>query len=926
VTTDAVEVGIPPQKARTRAKVTGGASSAVAASSHAACARFRGTDPLITGVTRRKLAEQVGHSKGPQSSIPLLRWMRAVTFERLIRDSRFASEVVTVSVGALGLNRPKSVIVADARVDASGTASILAQAHNSALTYGSATLIHQLAVPFVGLEGENATDARPDFAVVAPKVAGQSGEIDGSWLIVGDAKDYQRIRAKIDDGRLLKGFLQVALGAESAATWTKLPAGMDVHAFGILAVPRNTSLSPTAVIEDLTDHREEVRMRVEERAAEVANFRSDVRDDLPVHLTHLQATYSPDTCPSCDMFVYCRDELQKSTDPSDLLIELGVKPELRGQLVGLIDGVTPIGKVPNSVRQQIDATLSGTGMPSGQRRLDAIGEAGTINVVLAKSDGAALGVYGIALQRVTKDTVEPWQFQVYDNPDADDTRRSIMKLLGKELTKAMTEQSKANPESPDPIHLVVPDSATADILVSIADSVAGKELSRLRWERDKQQGRPALTYNGEPAVVPPRLPEKDRAAVSFLLEQDRSRTMKARSTNIDLRASLASLVTAGGPAVNSLRLDYLWPWADATEQPVDHRVLAQLVEKSVHSVGAQLTPTQSNAIHEAFAGDRPALPRPAQPSVYDDLIRSELAYKVDVFDRAFLILRKECGKSKLQPAVRAVEADAQSVWRRRLDLHAFDLVRFGRTTRWWRNDSVPLLEADDRFNAQVTVLTSPLAAYDAAQDAGTRQLASARVVGVSPLTIEIDSRRMGDGSRIVALHRNGDALVEAEDVTVQAQKGSFKISHMPIGELAGTGAHPRKFTWATHHDPGFAVGDELVIADFAWFSSNKGDVWLNVDRPSADASSAPKRTCALDSFTDDPASHQWCCKPHEVSEAEWSDILAGRRARGELNPQAWPPVVDSDGFDVSPADEDLPDPADRPAQQPPEELTMDDVE
>ena len=774
-------VGVPSQKARPKAKVTGGASSAVAASSHAACARFRGTDPLITGVTRRKLAEQVGHSKGPQSSIPLLRWMRAVTFERLIRDSRFASEVVTVSVGALGLNRPTSVIVADARVDSSRTATILLQAHNAALAHGSATLIHQLAVPFVGLEGENATDARPDFAVVAPKVTSQSGEVDGSWLIVGDAKDYQRIRAKIDDGRLLKGFLQVALGAESAATWTKLPVGMDVHAFGILAVPRNTSLSPTAVIEDLTDHREEVRMRVTERAAEVANFRSDVRDDLPGHLTHLQATYSPDACPSCDMFVYCRAELQNSSDASDLLIELGVKPELRGQAVGLVDSVTPVGKVPNSVRRQIEATLGGAGIPSGQRRLDPIGEPGTVNVVLAKSDGAALGVYGIALQRVTRDEVGPWQVQVYDNPDADDTRRSIMKLLGKELNKAMTEQSKANAESPDPIHLVVPDSATADILVSIADSVAGKELSRLRWERDKQQGRPALTYNGEPAVVPPRLLEKDRAAVSFLLEQDRSRTMRARSTIIDLRASLASLVTAGGPAVNSLRLDYLWPWADAAVQPVDHRALAELVETSVHSVGAQLTPTQSNAIHEAFAGDRPGLPRPAQPSVYEDLIRKELTYKIDEFDSAFSILRRQFGTSQLQPAVRAVEADAQRVWRRRLNLHAFDLVRFGRTTRWWRNDSVPILEADDRFNAQVTVLTSPLAAYDAAQDAGTRQLASALVVDASPLTIEIDSRRIGDGSRIVALHRNGDALVEAADVTIRKQKCSFKIHHKTIG-------------------------------------------------------------------------------------------------------------------------------------------------
>ena len=42
------------------AKVLGGGSGAVAASTHAACARFRGTDPLITGVTRRGLAKALG--------------------------------------------------------------------------------------------------------------------------------------------------------------------------------------------------------------------------------------------------------------------------------------------------------------------------------------------------------------------------------------------------------------------------------------------------------------------------------------------------------------------------------------------------------------------------------------------------------------------------------------------------------------------------------------------------------------------------------------------------------------------------------------------------------------------------------------------------------------------------------------------------
>lgn len=907
-------------------KVTGGASSAVASSSHAACARFRGTDPLITGVSRRKLAEQVGHSKGPQSSIPMLRWVRAMAFERLVRDQRFASEVVTVSVGSLGLARPTGVSLVDAHIDVNKTATLLQRAHDAAVGAGTATLIYQLAVPFVGLEGQNATDTRPDFAVVAPKLPGKSGEVDGSWLIVGDAKDYQRIRSQIDDARLLKGFLQVALGAESASVWSQLPPGMDVHRYGILAVPRNASLSPTAVIEDLTDHREEVRMRVQERANEVARFPADLGVAPSKHLRHLSANYSPESCPGCDMFIYCRAEIQSSTDPVDLLVELGVKPELRNQAVGLIDGATPVGAVAHSVQNQIEATLLGSGIPSGQRRLDPIGQPGTVNVVLAKSDGAALGVYGVAIQRVTKGGAEPWQVEVFSNPDSGETRRAIMKSLGRDLNKAITEQRKANANDPAPIHVVVPDSTTADILVSIADSVAGKELSRLRWEQDKHQGRPTLTYNGDPAVVPSRLPEKDRVAVSFLLEQDRTRTMKMRSSIADLRATLAALVTPGGPAVNSLRLDYLTPWADKTEPAIDHRALAELVERSEHAVGAQLTPTRSNSIHEAFTGDRPGLARPARSAAYDALVRSELAYKTDTFDRALAVLESEFGLSNLQPSVRAVEADAQRVWHRRLTLHAFDLVRFGRTTRWWRNDSVPVLEADDKFSAQVTALTNPLAASDGAQDAGNRNLALGRVVSVDPLLVEIDSRRIGPESRIVLLHVNGEACVEESAVTIHIQKGSFKISNMAIGELHVHADISRIYGWAPHNDPMLTEGDELVVADFAWFSTNKREAFLNVPRPSVDSSSAPTINCTPDSYGDDPANHQWCCKPHEASEAEWSDELAARRARGELNPQAWPPVIDSDAFDVSAANEDLPDPSATPGEAPPEDLSMDDVE
>jgi hypothetical protein len=906
-------------------KVTGGASSAVAASAHASCARFRGTDPLITGVSRRKLAQDAGHSKGPESAIPLLRWMRAMTFERLIQDKRFASEVVTTAVGGIGLARPTGVVITDAGVDVAKTAAALATAHKDAIAHGRATLIYHLAIPFVGLEGVDATTTRPDFAVVAPRHPNADGEVDTSWLIVGDAKDYQRVRAKIDDAKLMKGFLQVALGAESAAQWSKLPEGMEVHTSGVLAVPRNTSLNPTAVIEDLTDHRDEVRMRVAERQNEVAEFSGGPIDPL-THVTHLAAHFDPASCAGCDLFIFCRHELQSSKAPADLLIELGVIPEMRQHAIGLIDKTTPLGPVPSSVRSMIEATVLGVGVKSRQRRRDPIGQSGTVNVVLAKSDGATLGVYGIGIQRVTGLGSGAWDVTVFNNPDSDATRRQILKLLGKQIFDAISDAAKANATDPEPVHVVVPDSATADLLVGIADSVAGSELSRLRWQRDKDQGRPALTFDGESAVIPPRLPEKDRTAVSLLLEQDRARTMKSRVPIVDLRASLAALVTAGGPTVNSLRLDYLYPWAISGGRGIDFRAHGSTIEKLPHTVGAQLTTPASNAIHEAFTGDKPGLPRPAKPATYESLVRDELAYKTEVFDASVATLDSEFAPSKLRAAVRRVEGDSQTVWRRRLDLHAFDLVRFSRTSRFWRNDNVPVLEADKLFVDQLTILTSPLAAHDAAVDAGNRNVAVARVVGTAPYVLEVDSRRIGDESRVVVLHVNGEPCVEEPAVMVKIQKGSFKISNMAIGPLAEISADLHQFEWNPHHDPGLAVGDELVIAAFEWFSTNAGDAFLNVPRPSVDQRSAPKLDCTPDSYGDDPASHQYCCKPHEVSEAEWSDELANRRASGRLNPQTWPPIVDSDAFDVAAVGDDLPDPAAEPAVAPPDDLSMDDVE
>src|SRR3954454_7915227 len=128
-------------------KALGGGSGAVAASSHAACARFRGTDPLITGRTRRGLAKDVGfHDEF--GGIPEARWMRAMTFERLVRDRQFASELTTTAVGRLNLARPTKVVIVNARVNVDRTAELLTEAHDRAIGEGAATMLHGLAVPF----------------------------------------------------------------------------------------------------------------------------------------------------------------------------------------------------------------------------------------------------------------------------------------------------------------------------------------------------------------------------------------------------------------------------------------------------------------------------------------------------------------------------------------------------------------------------------------------------------------------------------------------------------------------------------------------------------------------------------------------------------------------------------------------------------
>jgi hypothetical protein len=215
-----------------------------------------------------------------------------------------------------------------------------------------------------------------------------------------------------------------------------------------------------------------------------------------------------------------------------------------------------------------------------------------------------------------------------------------------------------------------------------------------------------------------------------------------------------------------------------------------------------------------------------------------------------------------------------------------------------------------------------------ATDAGVREIAVATVVRTDPLVLDVVSRRIEDKSRLVLLYVNDDACVEHPIVDVTPQKGSFKFAGLSIGPLSfiGDDDSPGRFVWAPANTPSVSVGDRLIVADFTWFSTNKNNRFVNVDRPKTDEVSAPKATCVPDSYADDPDGHQYCCRPHEDAEADWSDHLAERRARGELNPEVWPPVVDGDAFEVAPAGAPIGDATTAPATAPPDDVTMDDLE
>jgi hypothetical protein len=886
---------------------------------------------LVTGLTRPKLAEALGHPD-TTAGIPEARWMRAMTFERLVKHEDFVSRLLTTTVGALGLERPVGVRRRDGGAKPEVTGAALVLAHQAALS-DEATMITALAVPFVGMEGEAATNVKPDFAIVAPRRSSEGGdEIVGSWLIMGDAKDYERVRSRIDDHRLLKGFLQVALGAVSMESWSALPDGMVVHRSGALAVPRNAFLQPEALVEPLDDHRREVLMRVEERnqVREELGGAGVSPAELEAFVSDLDPEFDPRTCSTCSLFEFCRSGLRASAGLPDLLVEIGVDTAIRPAVAEAITEGLEAPALPRAVLAAAHATVDGLPKWTDLPRIDGVGAPGSIQVVVAKSDAAALGVHGISTSRIgIAGRQGPWKTLVFDDPQSPLTRRAVLTALGELIDATMQEQAHAGDDPPSPIHLVVPDRPTADLLASIADSMAGVEISRLGWEHDLAMGRPALTFDGEPAVIPDPLSPFERLGASFLIDEDRARALQLRSPIVALRQVLARHVVAGGPLVDAGRLDYLVVWGEATE-PVDHRVVSDAIALNPSTPGARLANDTSDAIHQALRSVREGKGKGTEQLLahYRDLVDEELRYKAEIVDRAAALL-SPLPVSQLQEAYRVLERDAQLVWRRRQQLHASDLVRFGRTPPWWRNRQVETLHGDADASVQLAAVGDVLAAADMAGDAGMRFVAHAEVLAVEPLRLDVSSRRMREGTVAVLLVADGIAWVERDDVSMLPQGGSFKFSNMVLGKLVADHetAEGRGLVWTVGVDPELAVGDRIVIADASWFGDLlKSGHELKVDRPKLDEANAPKPSCTPTSYEDDPDRHQWCCRSHEAAAAEWADVLAGRRERNELNPETWPPVIDDDEFDAQAVG--VVTDADLAADDgnPPAALTIDDID
>lgn len=242
-----------------------------------------------------------------------------------------------------------------------------------------------------------------------------------------------------------------------------------------------------------------------------------------------------------------------------------------------------------------------------------------------------------------------------------------------------------------------------------------------------------------------------------------------------------------------------------------------------------------------------------------------------------------------------------------------------------------LFDSDTQADRLCTLLADTCVATDAAHDAGVRDVALARVVATNPVQLEVASRRISEGTTAMALHVNGRACIEHDTIHLKDQKGSVQLRGMPTGVFEPIDdEEDTSWYWSTTVDLDAFAGEAvregteiLLLLDVELKQRPAGAV--NIDRPTVDASNAPKATCTDDSYYQDPQNHGFCCQNHESREAGVSDFFAEQRAQGLMNPEVWPPLVDTDGFDVAALTQPAVTTVDE-TDRPPTDLTMDDLD
>ena len=109
----------------------------------------------------------------------------------------------------------------------------------------------------------------------------------------------------------------------------------------------------------------------------------------------------------------------------------------------------------------------------------------------------------------------------------------------------------------------------------------------------------------------------------------------------------------------------------------------------------------------------------------------------------------------------------------------------------------------------------------------------------------------------------------------------------------------------------------------SWFSTNKGDLFLNLARPSVDSAVSTKGRLRCGPTATTRPTTSGAAKPHEASEAEWSDVLAARTRRAE--PADVATNYRPDAFDVR-RERGPARPGRSARRTPPEDLSLDDVD